>query len=261
MKKATLFSIVVTTHNRPHLLERALLSILAQSFNDFEIVLATDESSIGTKEMAIRYLRQDDIFLVLPNAKGPSETRNAGIHHAKGRFILFLDDDDSFAESYLQDIVDTPKFRTDAINYGNYTKITEMRSGSAIQTIATEKMYIGDTSPDSLLASNFMPNNCFVYSAPIAKAMHFDQHLNSHEDWDYLISLVMKYEFNFLDTYGPIVHANEGESRNNDAKTNGTIVLDFLSIYRKWPVQEQSVKQLRKNTMQYLGFDLPMNLL
>ena len=261
MKKATLFSIVVTTHRRPHLLERALLSILAQSFDDFEIVLATDESSMSTKEMAIRYLRQDDIFLVLPNTKGPSETRNAGIHHAKGQFILFLDDDDTFGESYLQDIVNTPQFRTDAINYGNYTKLTEIRTETSEEVIATEKMYVGDTSPDSLLASNFLPNNCFIYASAIAKNHCFDQHLNSHEDWDYLISLVAKYDFNFLDIYGPIVHVNEGESRNNDAKTSGAIVLDFLSIYRKWPVQEQSVKQKRKETLQYLGFDLPANLL
>ncbi|RXZ30982.1 glycosyltransferase family 2 protein [Oxalobacteraceae bacterium CAVE-383] len=261
MKKATLFSIVVTTHSRPHLLERALLSILAQSFDDFEIVLATDEPSIGTKEMAIRYLRDGDIFLVLPNARGPSETRNAGIHHAKGRYILFLDDDDSFAENYLRDIVESQEFRTDAINYVNYDKLTEIRTGTSVQAISTEKMHIGATSPDSLLASNFIPNNCFVYSAQIAKTTHFDQHLNSHEDWDYLISLVMKYEFNFLDIYGPVVHVNEGESRNNDAKADGTIVLDFLSIYRKWPVKEQPVKQQRKETMQYLGFDLPLHLL
>src|SRR5450830_734559 len=105
MKKATLFSIVLTTHLRPKFLERALLSILGQTFADFEIVLVSDESSLGTKEMGMRYLREDDIFLILPNVKGPAETRNAGIHHAKGRYILFLDDDDTFSENFLRDIV------------------------------------------------------------------------------------------------------------------------------------------------------------
>jgi glycosyltransferase involved in cell wall biosynthesis len=261
MKKTTLFSIVLTTHLRPKFLERALLSILGQTFADFEIVLVSDESSLGTKEMGIRYLREDDIFLILPNVKGPADTRNAGIYHAKGRYILFLDDDDTFGENFLRDIVDSQNFRTDAINYVNYMKLTETRTESSAQLVASEKMFIGGTSPESLLVSNFLPNNCFIYSSVIAKNNYFDPFLNSHEDWDYLISLISKHEFNFLDIYGPNIHINMGESRNNDAKKNGSIVLDFLSIYRKWQVSDPSVKMQRKETLKYLGFDLPIELL
>ena len=98
-------------------------------------------------------------------------------------------------------------------------------------------------------------------SSSIAKRHHFDVNLNSHEDWDYLVSLLLKHEFNFLGIAGPVVHINEGQSRNNDAKSNGSLVLDFLSIYRKWPIDSPEVKAKRKEMLRTLGFDLPQELL
>lgn len=261
MHKTPLFSIVVTTHKRPQTLTRALDSLLSQTFQDFEIVLVADEGSRETKETATRHLREDDIFLVLPHTKGPAETRNAGVHHAKGSYILYLDDDDSYRESFLADIADVAGFRNDAVNYVNYTQIREVRSAHDIQPISSTEMLLGDTEIGTLLVSNFIPNNAIILSAAMAKLNRFDANLNSHEDWDYLLSLVLKHEFNFLGISGPVVHINEGESRNNDAKTSGSIALDFLSIYRKWPIPDDAVKARRKDMLRQLGLDLPQELL
>ncbi|MFL9925205.1 glycosyltransferase family A protein [Herbaspirillum lusitanum] len=261
MKVAPLFSIVVTTHRRPQLLARALNSLLAQTCTDFEIVLVTDEGSVETKAAAATYLREHDIFLVLPHTKGPAETRNACVHHAKGRYVLFLDDDDSFQSDFLQNIADSNRFMGDAINYVSYTQLRELRSAEGMQTLSSTEIDTSATDIASLLISNFIPNNTIVMSSSIAKRHHFDANLNSHEDWDYLVSLVQQYEFNFLDMSGPVVHINAGESRNNDAKSNGSLALDFLSIYRKWPIDDPEVKAKRKEMLRTLGFDLPQELL
>ena len=261
MKIAPLFSIVVTTHRRPEILVRALNSLLTQTLTDFEIVLVTDEGSAETKEVATRYLREHDIFLVLPHTKGPAETRNAGVHHAKGRYILFLDDDDTFQHDYLQNIADSNRFMSDAINYVSYTQLRELRSPEGTQILSSTDIDTSATEIATLLVSNFIPNNAIVLSSSIAKRHHFDANLNSHEDWDYLVSLVLQYEFNFLGIAGPVVHINEGQSRNNDAKSNGSLALDFLSIYRKWPIDSPEVKAKRKDMLRTLGFDLPQELL
>lgn len=261
MNKTPLFSIVVTTHRRPQTLTRALSSVLAQTFSDFEIVLVADEGSVETKEAATRHLREDDIFLVLPQTKGPAETRNAGVYHARGSYILYLDDDDSYRPDFLANIADTPGFRSDAINYVNYTQLKEIRTPSDMQTISSTEMRLGDTEIGTLLVSNFIPNNAIILPAALAKLNRVDANLNSHEDWDYLLSLVLKHDFNFLDISGPVVHINEGESRNNDAKSSGSIALDFLSIYRKWPIADDLIKARRKDMLRQLGLDLPQELL
>lgn len=261
MKLAPLFSIVVTTHRRPATLERALRSLLAQSFGDFEIVLVADEGSVPTKEVAGSLLREEDVFLCLPGAKGPAESRNAGVQLARGRFILFLDDDDSYDPGFLQAIAASDRFISDAVNYVSYTQLKEVRAPEGTRVLSSTEVNTGATDIRSLLVSNFIPNNAIVLSAAIAKRHPVDATLQSHEDWDYLISLVLKYEFNFLGISGPVVHINDGQSRNNDAKSSGSIALDFLSIYRKWPAADDDTRMRRKEMLRSLGLDLPPGLL
>lgn len=260
MKKMPLFSVIVTTHLRPLLLERALLSILGQSFGDVEIVLVTDEGSIATKEIAFRHLRETDIFISLPGTKGPAHTRNVGVAHATGRYILFLDDDDTFGAHYLQALVECGTFNDDAVNYVNFTTLTEARTDTGIEPMHSVPVPLGGNDINELLVCNFIPNNAFVVSAAIAAGSSFDCHLPSHEDWDYLMALFFKHPFNFIDIDGPIVHVNETDSRNNKAKDSGSIVLDFISIYRKWPRAEQQIKAKRKDMLKSLGLDLPVEL-
>lgn len=261
MNITPLFSIVVTTHHRAAILERALRSLLAQSFGDFEIVLVADEGSAPTKEVAGRLLRESDVFLCLPGAKGPAESRNAGVQLARGRYILFLDDDDSYQPGFLQAIVESDRFVNDAVNYVSYIELKEVRAPEGTRMLSSSEINTGATDINTLLVHNFIPNNAVVMSAAIAKRHPVDAALQSLEDWDYLISLALKYKFNFLGISGPVVHINEGSSRNNDAKSNGSMVLDFLSIYRKWPASDDGTRMRRKELLKTMGVDLPPGLL
>lgn len=263
MKKIPLFTVIVTTHQRPKLLSRALLSILGQGFEDVEIVLAADEGSGETKNVGAEYLREDDIFLVLPRARGPAQTRNAGIYHATGKYLLFLDDDDTLDSDFLLNLVEREDFNNEGINYVNYTKLTENRHSGEIPAapVTNENIHLASNNIDELMVVNFIPNNCFIYASAIAKQFDFDIHLNSHEDWDYLLSLYMRYDFNYIDIFGPVVHINNGESRNTNGVANGARLLDFLSIYRKWPTVDPQIKQKRKDILKMWGLDLPTDLM
>ncbi|WP_284077237.1 glycosyltransferase family 2 protein [Herbaspirillum aquaticum] len=261
MNNAPLFSVIVTTHHRPALLERALRSLLAQSFPNFEIVLVADEGSVETKSVATAILRPQDIFCVLPDAKGPGQSRNVGVDLARGRYLLFLDDDDSYHSHYLQGLVDCGKLSPEAVNYANFTELRESRTEGGIQTISSREVDIGTTEIALLLVRNFIPNNAVILPAAIARQHKVDTNLQSHEDWDYLIALLFQHTFNFIGIGGPVVHVNLGPSRNNDAKSSGSMVLDYLSIYRKWPLANDNIRNARKESLKNMGLDLPAALL
>lgn len=261
MNNAPLFSVIVTTHHRPLLLERALKSVLAQSFPNFEIVLVADEGSTETKNVATALLRAHDIFCALPGAKGPGESRNVGVDLARGRYMLFLDDDDSYHSHYLQGLVDCGKLSPEAVNYANFTEVRESRNDATIQTVSSREVEIGSTEIAVLLVRNFIPNNAVILPAAIARRHKVDTNLQSHEDWDYLIALLFQHSFNFIGVGGPVVHVNLGSSRNNDAKSNGSMGLDYLSIYRKWPLANDSIRNARKESLKSMGLDLPAVLL
>ena len=97
-------SVIVPTYNRQALLPRALDSVVAQTVDDWEIVLVDDGSTDGTEDVAARYrhqLKERFIYIRQPN-QGSSSARNRGIDACSGRFVTFLDSDDEFLPAKLE---------------------------------------------------------------------------------------------------------------------------------------------------------------
>lgn len=100
-----LVSIVIPTHNRPEMLANAIGSVLAQTVEGWELVVVDDGSSATTRLMLasfadprIRSHRHDQ-------ARGASAARNSGLGLAKAPLVAFLDDDDTLAPDYLQQML------------------------------------------------------------------------------------------------------------------------------------------------------------
>lgn len=91
------FSIIVPTYNRPGYLRQALESVLSQTIVDFECIVVDDASPMPARvpeDARIRLVR-------LPHNNGPAVARNAGLAEARGRSIVFLDDDDLYTPDRL----------------------------------------------------------------------------------------------------------------------------------------------------------------
>ena len=89
-----LVSVVIPTHNRAHIIARAIESAISQTYARLQIVVADDGSTDNTRTLAesygdrVTYVRQ-------PNA-GVSAARNFGLRQTRGEYIAFLDSDDSW---------------------------------------------------------------------------------------------------------------------------------------------------------------------
>lgn len=246
-------SIILTTHNRPDLLARALKSVCAQKFDDFEIILCADEGLSETKEVAFKYLRSADSFICAPRFNGPAETRNLGISIASGRHICFLDDDDSLPPTYF---LESANFLSDAneVHFCNYFRVTDGQE--------SENIDLGGFPLEQVMVRNFIPCNTVFVPNAIAKCYPFDNRLQSHEDWDWLLSLINGGQtFKHHSIFGPNVHENNQYSRNNSAKESKSIGFDFLSIYRKWPAKSEDLKIARLEMLKTLGMLSPKEFL
>lgn len=95
------FSVVVPIYNRAALVGRAIRSILAQSFQDFEIILV-DDGSTDNLHSALKFIEDSRIRLVCQPNRGASAARNHGIDLARGKFVAFLDSDDTFLPHHLE---------------------------------------------------------------------------------------------------------------------------------------------------------------
>ncbi len=98
------FSMVVPTFNRAYLLPRALRSIEAQTYRDFEVVIVDDGSTDGTADLVSEWRKTVDFpiqYLKQAN-QGRHGAMNTGVRNAKGFFIVFLDSDDELTPEALE---------------------------------------------------------------------------------------------------------------------------------------------------------------
>ncbi len=85
-------SVVITTFNRARSLQRALESVLAQTFRDYEVIVVNDGSTDATASLLLGY--GDRIRVVSQENRGIGPARNRAMDEARGRYVAFLDDDD-----------------------------------------------------------------------------------------------------------------------------------------------------------------------
>lgn len=94
-----LFSIIIPTYNRANMITSAIESVLAQDFDDFEIVVSDDCSKDNTEELVKSYINRDTRVKYFKNNQNYGQIknmRNAVDNYAKGKWVLFLNDDDYY---------------------------------------------------------------------------------------------------------------------------------------------------------------------
>ncbi len=257
-----LLSVVLTTHDRPAYLGRALASLAAQTRQDFQIVLCADEGSAATKQVAAHHLRAHDILLVKPGIRGPAESRNLGMGLADGRWITFLDDDDSYLPETVAQLLGHLPASADQVIYFDHHQVVEERDGQQVILHQPTLVPLADRDPANLLVANFIPNNAFAVPTALARQVSFDRRLASLEDWDYLLALHARAPFAYRPLHGPVVHLSADPGRRTmQSFRDQSVALDYLSIYRKWPADSAVCRQQRATLLQGLGLAIQPDFL
>lgn len=100
-----MISVVVPVYNVFNYLNRCIQSLLAQTYEDYEIILIDDGSSDGSSDLCDKLASEyEQISAFHKKNGGLSSARNLGAQKAKGEWITFVDSDDYVSDSYLQDL-------------------------------------------------------------------------------------------------------------------------------------------------------------
>jgi len=98
-------SVIIPTYSYSKYIEKAINSVLAQTYRDFEIIVVDDGSTDNTRKI-IETKYKDKVRYFYQENKGASAARNKGIKESKGEYLAFLDQDDLFHPLSLEKKVD-----------------------------------------------------------------------------------------------------------------------------------------------------------
>lgn len=145
------FSIILPCYNVENHIEKAIRSVLNQTYTDFELLVVIDGSPDNSVDIANRMAKEDKRITVFekPNG-GLSDARNYGLERAKGEFVYFMDSDDWIEPTLLEDNLKIVEEETlDFVVFG-YIQDNEDKQGnliSSIKVVPTVDAYIkGDDS-------------------------------------------------------------------------------------------------------------------
>lgn len=98
-----MISVIMLTYNREKLVSRAIESILAQTYPDFEFIIVDNGSADRSGEIADEYAAKDGRIRVIHRERGNiGAGRNTGLDAARGEYIAFIDDDDWAEPDFLE---------------------------------------------------------------------------------------------------------------------------------------------------------------
>ncbi|WP_421772999.1 glycosyltransferase family 2 protein [Gracilimonas sp.] len=191
----SLVSVVIPSFNRVELVERAIQSVLDQSYTKVEVIVIDDASDVDIRQRVeglgkVKYLRNEE-------NRGACYSRNRGIQEAKGEYINFLDDDDVLLPTKLEKQVECFKKSGDP-DLGMVT--CHANDGRSGEYIIKENKVKGDIY--NQLLSRFLVSGIetmLFKTDYIREIGGFDENLQSSQEYDLLIRFSEKYTVNFVD--------------------------------------------------------------
>ena len=120
----TKVSIVIPIYNAEKYLSRCLDSIINNDYKNIEIILMNDGSTDTSKIICEKYCRKYKYIRLFNNQnQGVAITRNIGLEHIKGEYVMFIDNDDWIERNYISTYVkNLENKKYDAI-FGGYKRV------------------------------------------------------------------------------------------------------------------------------------------
>jgi glycosyltransferase involved in cell wall biosynthesis len=214
------FSIITPTARRPLLLERNINSVKNQTYTDYEHIIIDDVTDKETDDLIKRISDKKIIFLQHETPRGAAGGYNSGIKIAKGRFILFLDDDDEYLPCFLEKMYERFSACNDNVGF-IWTGISRI-----LDTDEGEKLLFSRIWPDRFptreegLVNATSIGNGFgvcVRKSCIDSIGLYDETLMIGEDTDFLFRLVKQYDFETIPEVLVKIHQH-GPSQLTDKK-------------------------------------------
>jgi glycosyltransferase involved in cell wall biosynthesis len=254
-------SIIITTHNRPHMLARAIESAREASQGDVEVVVVDDASSDETASVCCSI--SDINYVRVERNQGVAGARNLGILASHGDYLSFLDDDDLRLPGSLDRQVEAlAPFPESGFIYGQ--ALLSNQDGMATGDIYPALCPQGDVFWE-LLAQNFVPCGATVFRRScLFRVGLLDDAIPGIDDWDLWLRLAELYTVRALTEPVMIWRQSTPVSGQGTSRAVEMVKLCNLQLRNHWlelPRVAKSSKGERRAAERKLSGNMAKHLL
>lgn len=244
-KAKPLVSIVVPTFNRSRYLREALKSVLTQKFDDYEIIVVDDGSNDDTykvtQEITDEFGATNKLRYIKKSHTGAPHTRNVGLEHASGEWILWLDDDDILVSDVLEKYVHMMSEIKDAqVFFGDLIVLRDSKPyGKWIYCDFYERP---EGLLNMLLFGDCVPNpGAFVNKAVYERHGMFNVAFKRAHDYEYWSRIANDIRFKHIDEFVVYYRIHDGNLsiRTDETTVDTSYEIKILkSILQQYNFQE-----------------------
>jgi glycosyltransferase involved in cell wall biosynthesis len=191
----TTVSVVIPTHDRRHLIGRALDSVLAQTRKADEVLVVDDGSTDGTARFVEE--RYPEVRVLSQRNRGVSAARNAGIRAAGSSFIAFLDSDDEWLPQKLERQVNRMEESPGAVLC--HTDEIWIRNGRRVNPMKKHQKFGGWIFEKTLPLCLISPSSVLVDRRLFETIGVFDESLPACEDYDLWLRVTCSFPVLFVE--------------------------------------------------------------
>lgn len=228
-----MISVIVPVYNVIMYLDECVASIVAQTYEEWECILVNDGSTDGSGTICDKWALKDKrIRVIHQENRGVSEARNRGIEEAKGKFIVFVDSDDTIGEDHLYSLVKAPMVDivVSGIRQETPDGLTINFKPSENKTFKLSPEYV-----ESFVDLNdkflFYGPCAKLYKASIVKSHNIKFPLNCHYGEDLLFNL---HYLNFVKSISQVDNISYYYRRRIDTLSTKARPNQFSQDYEQW---------------------------
>lgn len=222
------FSVIIPVYNRQSFIEKAIRSVLNQTFEDFEIIVIDDGSTDDT-ERAVKSIESDKLRYIKKKNEERGIARNTGAEQARGRYVNFFDSDDLLLPNHLQEAYSFIK-RTNSAEVYHFAYEFRSEHGKLIER---RNRFRGDINK-KLIHGNLLSCNGVFIRKDIAQLHPFrpDRALAASEDYELWLRLAARYKIHHSNIVTSVIVNHEGRS---------TIAYDIAKLIERIELLEKYI--------------------
>lgn len=255
-------SIIIPLYNKALYIANAINGVIAQTYTDWELIIVDDGSTDDSVDVVEKYLKSypqfvDKIQFIQQKNSGVSTTRNNGVKAAKGEYVCFLDADDWWVPTFLEEMNGLITAYPDAGIYGTSYYIVK-NGKNKIAPIALDEGFEQGYMDYIRVYSRFLCMPLWTGAVCLTRKVFeefdgFKPQLKLGEDFDLWIRIALRYKVAFLNK--PLAYYNQDVQLSNRAvghlhqPENHEVF--YYSDYEKEFPENLDLKQLLDNKRVY----------